>query len=60
MSNWKTLPLELPTNGQTVWLRIKYYEGQVFAATWDNTTKVFTHSASGISYPAWAVSRWKE
>jgi len=56
---WKTLPTNLPEDQEEVWLRIKYYYGAPFLASWDLATMTFTSSVNSIIYPAWSVSRWK-
>ena len=59
MNPWKTLPTHLPTDGQTVWVRINYWFGQAFLATWSVADQTFTDSVSGLIYPAWSVMRWR-
>lgn len=59
MALWKSLPLYKPANAQVVWIRIKYYYGAPFLATWLVASQDFTSSVNSIVYPAWSVSRWK-
>jgi len=58
-TTWKSLPTHLPIDASTVWVRIEYYYGEPFRATWDLSSKTFTDVINGINYPAWTVSRWK-
>lgn len=56
---WKSLPLDVPTDTEVVYVRIKYYYGEPFLAEWDETLQEFTSVVNNIIYPAWSVSRWK-
>lgn len=56
---WNSLPLVLPTDQEEVWIRIKYYYGPPFLATWTTATQQFTSSINSIIYPTWTVARWK-
>ena len=58
-SDWKILPLEVPTDAQVVWIRINYWFGQPVLAAWDETNQQFTIKVNDIVYPAWVVGRWK-
>jgi hypothetical protein len=59
MSSWKQLPEDLPVDEEEVWIRIKYYYGSPFLATWNEATQDFTSTDNSIVYPAWTVARWK-
>ena len=41
-SDWKILPLDVPTDAQVVWIRINYWFGQPVLAAWDETNQQFT------------------
>jgi len=55
---WKKLPGQVPADEEEVWIRIKYYYGAPFLATWLAATQDFTSTDNSIVYPAWTVSRW--
>jgi len=60
MSPWRTLPLQSPPDGATVWVRLNYWFGPPFLAVWSSISHTFTASVgTAIVYPAWAISRWK-
>ena len=59
MYPWKTLPTNLPVDEQIVWVRINYWFGQPFLATWNEVDSNFTDTVSGLVYPVWSVMRWK-
>ncbi len=56
---WKKLPEEIPTDGETVVIRVQYTFSNPFQAVWDDTNKLFTSVDNGILYPAWTIARWK-
>lgn len=56
---WKEFPEDIPGDGITVWIRIKYYYGAPFLAVYTTSTQSFTSVTNSIVYPAWAVARWK-
>jgi hypothetical protein len=56
---WKSLPLDVPANGSTVWIRVKYYYGTPFLAVYTSATQEFNSVTNSITYPAWTVARWK-
>ena len=60
MGPWKTLPLDLPTDGEDVWVRLNYWFGAPFLATWDAGSMTFKEVSSplGMQYPFWTISRW--
>lgn len=59
MAIWKQLPAQIPTDEEEVWIRIRYYYGPPFLATWIDATQDFTSTLNSIVYPAWTVARWK-
>lgn len=59
MNSWKKLPVDEPTNGQTVWIRVKYYYSEPFQANYNSVSKIFTSLINTIEYPAYTVARWK-
>ena len=59
MSNWQTTPLELPIDGVPCWVRLNYWFGQPFRATYNVATEEWTSTVNGLTYPVWSISRWK-
>lgn len=59
MSQWKQLPKNLPSNGQTVWIRTIYLVDYPFLATYNTTNQNFTDTQNSIVYPAYTVYKWK-
>lgn len=59
MAAWKNFPDNIPTDAQTVYVRVKYYYGPVFLAVWDLSSQQFTSVTKSIIYPAWCITRWK-
>jgi hypothetical protein len=53
------LPLSVPVDGATVWVRLTTYGSKPFGAIYNDSTKEFTHVASGIVYPAWCIASWR-
>jgi hypothetical protein len=56
---WKKIPFDLPADQEEVYIRIKYYYGAPFLATWDLASQSFESTENSIIFPAWTVSRWK-
>jgi len=59
MSTWKTFPLNIPSDEQEVWVRVKYYYSTPFLATYNIVTTNFVSTVNSITYPAWTIARWK-
>lgn len=59
MTNWKFLPEQAPTDGQTVWTRLYNSYANPFKAVYASTPQTFTFITSGIVYPSWMVAAWK-
>lgn len=57
---WPTLPQFIPFDIQLCWVRVKYYYGKPFLATWDETNQQFISLLGTIIYPAWSIARWRE
>lgn len=58
-STWKKLPEEIPTNGETVYIRVQFNFSHPFEAQWNGINKSFTSVENEIMYPAWTVTHWK-
>ena len=57
---WRTFPLHIPIDGDTVWIRITYYYyAEPFQAVYDVTSQTFVSVHNSIVYPAWSVARWR-
>lgn len=56
---WYNLPLTIPIDGSTVWVRVRYYYGKPFQAVWSISSQSFTSVEGSIMYPAWVVARWR-
>lgn len=59
MATWLTLPENVPTDGQTVYVRIDYYSSKPFLAIFTLSTMTFISVDNTITYPAWVIARWK-
>ncbi len=56
---WKKLPIDLPTDGQTVYVRI-HYPSYPFVATWDLASGTFADVVTpSLIIPWYAAVRWK-
>lgn len=59
MGPWKTLPSSAPADAEIVWVRLNYWFGAPFLASWSDSAKTFTSTGTQvIVYPAWSISRW--
>lgn len=57
--DWKTLPDTIPRDGRVYWVRLNYWFGQPFQATWVETDLVFRVTDTvELDYPFWTVSRF--
>jgi hypothetical protein len=54
---WHELPVVLPGDGATVWVR-RYWYGSAWLATWSLAAGTFT-AASGLVAPWYVISRWR-
>lgn len=59
MSPWFHLPDQIPTDTQTVWVRVEYYYSEPFLAIFNLGTLTFTSIDNSIVYPVWVIARWK-
>ena len=60
MSNtWKHFPQDIPADGQQCYIRIKYYYGAPFVATYDELLTSFTVTGTNLLYPFFVVARWQ-
>lgn len=59
MAIWKTLPIQVPTDGEEIWVRLNYWFGPPFKAIYNSAAHTFTDSVNSIVYPIWTISRWR-
>lgn len=59
MEKWKTMPLEVPTDFYDCFVRLNYWFGAPFRATYSSAAKEWTSVENGLKYPIWSISRWK-
>jgi|WetSurMetagenome_2_1015567.scaffolds.fasta_scaffold04315_3 hypothetical protein len=55
---WYDLSEAAPGNGDTVYVRVKYYYGKPFLAVYSASTQGFTSIDTAQFYPNWSVARW--
>jgi hypothetical protein len=55
---WYKPPVNMPSNEELVWCRVKYYYGVPFQAVYYESSQEFISVDNSIIYPAWSVSRW--
>jgi hypothetical protein len=60
MKKWHIVPASLPVSGEIVWVRINYWFGQPFLASYNSSDQSFVSVDNSLSYPVWSVMRWKE
>ena len=58
-SPWKYPPDNIPSDGQTVWLRLASYYVEPFKATYTSSTQQFQSVTNTIIYPMWSVAAWR-
>lgn len=59
MSDWKSPFIELPADGQEVYIRVISVYGQLAEAVYDASTQIFTVDIINAEIPLYMVSRWK-
>ena len=59
MAKWFTIPKNVPINGQTVWVRVKYYYSDPFQAVYNSSTQEYTSVLNSIIFPSWTIARWQ-
>jgi hypothetical protein len=55
---WKEMPEYFPSNGQTVWVRLRYWYTKPFLATFSAANQTFTTS-NGYVLPWYEAVRWR-
>ena len=58
-STWKTFPQNIPTDGTPCFVRLNYWFGSPFQATYDSGAVTWTSVDNGLTYPIWSISRWR-
>lgn len=56
---WISPNVELPPDGEEVWVRILNYYGDPFLAKYSAGDQSFTATGSGLHFPAFYVARFK-
>jgi len=59
MSTWFHFPNNIPTDGETVYVRIEYYYSEPFLAVFTLSTMIVTSVDNSIVYPVWVIARWR-
>lgn len=59
MAKWFSIPESIPTDGATVWVRIKYFYTEPFQAVYSVSAQTFTSVTNSIIFPAWTIARWQ-
>ena len=60
MAIWKTMPEYLPAPATEYWVRLNYWFGPPFKATYNSEFQEWTSVTNAITYPAWSVSRYRD
>lgn len=56
---WFTSPLNLPPDETLCLVRLNYWFGPPFLATYSNAAQEWTSQTNSVVYPVWSVSRWR-
>ena len=56
---WYAIPLNVPANEQTVWIRLLNGFADPFKATYNSSTQQFTDTTNNIIIPCYMVGRWR-
>jgi len=56
---WQNPLINLPSDNQTVWIRVGTNYGNPVQATFDQSNQSFTSIESGLIVPAYIVARWR-
>ena len=59
MVPWTYIPKSIPVDGIDCFVRINYWFGEPFTATFDSATQEWTDIEHNQKYPVWSVSRWR-
>lgn len=60
MSVWKTMPGDIPKDGDVVWVRLRDWSGEPFQAKWTASEQTFTDQTNSLVFPWWIVARWRD
>jgi hypothetical protein len=58
MITWYNLPKNIPNDAETVWVRVKYFYGEPFEATYDITLQEFVSIDNNLTFPVYVIARW--
>lgn len=59
MSQWKTMPNDVPLDDQTVWVRLRDWQGPPFLAVYLKSSQSFRSITEELIFPWYIVARWK-
>jgi len=59
MSKWKIIPMEMPTDGQHVTIRLYNPYSYPLMAVYDATLQLFILDGLGLNYPIYTVFKWQ-
>jgi hypothetical protein len=58
MAKWKTIPNEIPTNTQLVYVRLWNYFNSPILCNYDESSQAFVTVTNNIIFPIYTVYRW--
>ena len=59
MNKWYTMPETIPDDDILCWVRINYWFGPAFKATYDHELGIWISQNGLLEYPQWTVCRWR-
>ena len=59
MPTWQAFPAAVPSDGQTVWVRMRSWFGPPFLAVWTLDSKTFKSVENDLEFPWYIANRWK-
>jgi hypothetical protein len=59
MATWKSIPKELPTDTQHVYIRLWNYFNEPIACIYESSGQIFISDIGNIIFPIYTVYRWR-
>lgn len=59
MPKWNFIPVSIPSDAQTVYVRLYNGYSDVFKAVYNSTAQTFTMDTTFIVFPIWMIAKWK-
>ena len=59
MPKWNSIPVTIPADNETVYVRLYNGYADVFKAVYNSTAQTFTMDSTNIIFPIWMVAKWK-